>query len=396
MSDCKHPNLLIIGTHQAHEGYPNTLYRLRALHNCTDLQVEEICVPLTSGWENSNRLINMALISLRLIGSHATMLCRYLLLMRRPDIAYIPYPAIIVSLLFSFLPRCWRPKKIVVDAFISLHDTLVSDRKLLNPGSTAARLLFWIEQRGYSFADLVIVDTAQNADFLAQKFNLPLQKFHAIPLSTNEQDYLQTPYQPGEICKVLFIGTMIPLHGIDTILQAAKILTHNKKMHFLLIGNGQESHQVESALAAGLDNLTWQSAWQSASQLAAEIKQSDICLGIFGTTEKTQRVCPLKLYSYFSVGRAVVTGSTKWTRYVLENGQQTLFETVPTGNALALAEKIEQLANADEYRAKLATEARQFYEAELSNQRAEKLLHQLLTATLNAQDFPLTDQFQKD
>jgi hypothetical protein len=108
-------------------------------------------------------------LALRLVAVHLKLLFR---LLRAPpaDIVYIPYPGVFV---LNLLPRRLRRRAhVVVDAFISIYDTAVCDRQLLAPTDLLARLLRWVERRAYNRADLVIVDTPENASFIRSTFEL--------------------------------------------------------------------------------------------------------------------------------------------------------------------------------------------------------------------------------
>ena len=364
-------DLLVLGVHMRSEGYPNTLYRLEDLEASGLFRTIEINVPmLTVVGKNRHRLIDRLAWLWRILSAHLLVLSRYLT-STYPRLVYIPYPAVFVLFLLSLLPKSRRPRRIVADAFISIYDTVVFDRKLLHPATLFARILKFIERRAYAQADTVVVDTPQNASFLSQLFHLEQLKFLEIPLSSNEKHFRYVPYSPQHaVCRVLFVGTLIPLHGIAVIMAAAQLLAERADILIKVIGNGQEGSFIESYLASGSVRVEWIKDWQTSEQLADEIAESDICLGIFGGGEKTQRVCPLKIYAYACMGRAIVTGDTRWENEATERLAYKPFSTVPVNNAPALAEKISWLADNPILRAEMAEKARRFYTEHLSNEAA--------------------------
>ncbi len=367
-------DLLVIGVHLKSEAYPNTLFRLQELEGSGLLRVREINSPL---WRESTQhrhgRSRMTRNVLRAAAAHLAVCLRYLFA-KRPAIAYVPYPAIFVLLFMSALPKRLRPPHMVADAFISLYDTIVLDRQLLSPKGFAARLLKRAERRAFETADQVIADTPQNARFLSRLFDLPGTKVIAVPLATDEIHFAPVAYQPRRgICNVLFVGTLAPLHGVTTILEAAHLLTGRPDVRFKLIGDGQESLAVQRWLADHSVNLDWQRGWQSSIRIAEAIAESDICLGIFGTGDKAQRVCPYKVYMYTSVGRATITGETAWLREATRDAPAQPFAAVPAGDAEALARTILTLADDPALRSALATGGRRFYDTVLANEhgRAE-------------------------
>lgn len=362
------PRLLVVGVHVKTEAYPNTLFRLRDLAESNRFRYEEINVPL---WRaSSQRRHGRSRLTrdvFRAAIAHILVLGRYLAA-RQPDVLYIPYPAVFVLLLLSALPRSRCPRRMVADAFISLYDTIVLDRRLLRAESRVARALWRIEGKALATADQVIVDTPQNARFLSDLFRLPEAKFNVTPLATDEIHFRFTPYQARTAtCRVVFFGALAPLHGVMTILEAARMLAHRSDIQFSIIGDGQESDAVSDWLRQNRANVNWTREWQSSAQIAEALANADICLGIFGKGQKAQRVCPYKLYACAAVGRAIVTGDTEWARSIKTTDAAAPFSLVPVGDSKALAMRIVWLAGNPQTRETLANNARRFYDERLAN-----------------------------
>ena len=53
----------------------------------------------------------------------------------------------------------FRRKPIIFDAFLSLYDTAVMDRRIVHPGSVKAKLLRFIDTWSCRIADVVLLDT---------------------------------------------------------------------------------------------------------------------------------------------------------------------------------------------------------------------------------------------
>jgi glycosyltransferase involved in cell wall biosynthesis len=240
---------------------------------------------------------------------------------------------------------------------------------MFKPEGWVAQLLKWVERRAYNVANILIVDTQQNKKFLSSLFCLPESKITVIPLSTDESNFKNATYEPlsSEICKVLFVGTLIPLHGIKTILEAISLFSKESNIQFKIIGDGQDAHLIEAWIDKHGIAIEWERTWQSSAQLAIEIDGADICLGIFGVGDKTQRVCPYKIYAYSSIGRAIITGHTRWLIETIGNDAQEIIASVPVSDPVALAVKIRNLAADPELRSKLAKNSREFYSAHLTN-----------------------------
>lgn len=369
-------SLLILGVHLNSEAYPNTCFRLQGLKQSDKFDVSEINFPMSGENLSSSRgVFRKMTLAARGILAHLVVIARYVF-SAKPDYVYVPYPAVFVIYLVSCLPGRFKRVPFFTDAFISIYDTLVNDRALLKRESLAARLLYRVEKKAYYLSTKIIVDTPQNARHLCELFSLDESKVAAIPLSTDEDNFLPASYS-GDLqgnCRVLFVGTLVPLHGIETILEAAAILSDRKDIAFRIVGDGQDARKIEAWKKRHDVSLQWVRTWQSSAEVAREILNSDICLGIFGAGDKTQRVCPFKFYAYAAIGRPIITGATDWTRDVLSQVVEQPFETVPVADAAALADRICRLADDAGLRKALSIGSRRFYEHNLSNKIANEKL----------------------
>lgn len=372
-------SILVLGVHLKSEGYPNVLYRIADIKK-SSRHYEEINIPMWRERDIGTRerygFFKNAIQGLK---AHVLTFAAYLT-RRSVDVVYIPYPAIFLCAMLSFLPKKLRPKCLVIDAFISIYDTVVTDRALLSPEHFMARILKKIEQYAFEMADVVVTDTVINSNHYAEMFGLPTHKFTAIPLSSNEIDFKPKPYSydEGDVCNVLFVGTFIPLHGISTLVEAICLLKNNTRILFTLIGNGQESTKMQKLYDEKLENFRWISDWQSANEIAEFIDQSDICLGIFGGTEKADRVCPYKIYAYAACGRPIITRVSKLLTDPAGVIDGEAFVFVEPANPVALADAITTLENNTDRRQILSCNSLRYYEKYLSNSVAASLFEECI------------------
>lgn len=228
-------------------------------------------------------------------------------------LVYVPYPAPLMLWWLSFCPRRWRPK-CIADAYISIWDSMFRDRANGSTGSVAARLLWRFERRSLRAAHRVLVDTQANRLQLIADFDLSPDRVFSVPLAINEDKFLSIiPRPTGDArrLRVLFVGTLVPLHGIDTLLAAIEELAGDDRFEFRLVGDGQMTSTVEAFVeSVNPQNFTWAKSWYSLERIADEISQADICLGVFGGQAKAARVLPFKIYMYLAAGRPVVTQSS--------------------------------------------------------------------------------------
>ena len=246
-----------------------------------------------------------------------------------------------------------RGVPLVVDMMISLADTLGGDRGRADRATVAA--LAGIDRLSLRLADLVLADTAAGADWLAGRFGVPRGRIAVVPVGAEPDRFPCVPEPAGPPC-ALFYGKLAPLHGVATVLEAARAPSSPP---LRLIGDGQLGPWLEAELAreppAG---LTWE-RWVPYEELGAAVAGAAICLGVFGTSAKAARVVPNKVWQAMAAGRPVVTADTPGAREELEDGRTALL--VPPGDAPALAGALARLAGDRALRASIGSAARAAY-----------------------------------
>jgi glycosyltransferase involved in cell wall biosynthesis len=228
--------------------------------------------------------------------------------------------------------RAARGGPIVFNPLVSLVDTLVGDRGRFRAGSLPARLLAALDRRALRAADVVVADTQANADFLAELADLPEQHF-AVCYVGAEEDVFTPGWAPEEPATVVFVGKLIPLHGLETILGAARFAP---ELLFRVIGSGQ----LEPLLQSRPPNVEWV-RWVDYELLPRELYRAGCALGIFGTSDKARRVIPNKAFQALACGVPLVTADTPAARELLVDGESAML--VPPGDPEALADALRRL-----------------------------------------------------
>ena len=244
---------------------------------------------------------------------------------------------------------------IVFDAFLSFYDSNVFDRKVAKPGSLMVGYYYFLDWLSCRLADIILLDTNEHIDYFVQKFHVPREKFRRIFIGAHDKIFKPIPQlqTPNSQLQVLFWGWIIPLHGVEYILDAAQILAP-ESVNFTFVGGGAEKGKMMAKTAdLGLKNVQFLDAVK-AGELPALIASADICLGIFGGTEKTKRVIPNKLYEALASRKAIITAATAAVRETLVDREHALFCKVADGKDLA--EKILELKNNPELRKHLEEE----------------------------------------
>lgn len=256
-------------------------------------------------------------------------------------------------------------KPLVFDAYQSLHDTLVYDRRLTPERSFKARLAGFADRWSCALADVVLLDTETHIEHFCAKFGLPREKFRRVFISA-DSDIFSPRTVDGQdgLFKVVYFGAYVPLHGTDLIVRAAQKLADYKEISFELIGQGQTYAQTKAlADELGVHNVSFVQ-WLSHQELASYLAQADVCLGIFGTGQKVDWVIPSKVYVALAMKRPVITGDSPAVREVLLHGETALL--CERGNPDALAEAIHLLWKDKALRDKIAEQGYELFSRRLS------------------------------
>jgi glycosyltransferase involved in cell wall biosynthesis len=262
-------------------------------------------------------------------------------------------------------------RPLVFNPLVSLWDTLVGDRERFAPRSRTAGVLRQIDRLAFRRADLVVADTEQNARYFAERFSLPRERT-AVCLVGAEDDVFRPGWHPPGTFEVLFVGKLIPLHGLETILDAARLLPD---VPFRIVGSGQ----LDSLLDDRPANVNWV-PWIEYEQLPEAIQVAGCALGIFGTSAKAARVIPNKAFQALACGTPLVTADTPAARELLTNGENAVL--VPPADATALAAAIRRLAGDPALARRLAGAGRATYEARASEEVLGAQWRELLESLL--------------
>lgn len=248
------------------------------------------------------------------------------------------YDAVVVGYLGHFdvvLARLLFPRTpIVLDLLIFAAGT-ARDRRVDRGARTL--LLGLLDRLAMACADIVLVDTEEHAALMPPSSRA---KALVVPVGAGAE-WFEAPRatrEPGAPLSVVFYGLFTPLQGATVIAEAIARLGVRSDLRITIVGTGQDH---ESVLATVGDNpaVTWLD-WVESEALPGLVAAHDVCLGIFGTTEKALRVVPNKVFQGAAAGCVVLTSDTDPQHRALD-GAAVL---VPPGDAVALAEALDALA----------------------------------------------------
>jgi glycosyltransferase involved in cell wall biosynthesis len=284
-------------------------------------------------------------LALRWLAAYPALVVSYLTAPRH-DAVFVGYMGQLdVLVLWPWVKLRRRP--VVWDAFLSLYSTVVEDRRLVSPRHPLARLLWAWEWLACRAVDRVVLDTRAHAELFRRLYRLAPERLdwalvgvEPEPFVPEENPSAAVPAPPEGSRRVLFYGHLIPLHGVGTILEAAR-RTAGEPIEWTIIGDGQERSLLEGC---DLPGVRWIRGVPY-GELGAWLASADVGLGIFGASDKAARVIPNKAFQVLAAERPLVTRDSPAIRELFD-GDETPMTPEDVGVTLVPPDDPEALVRA--------------------------------------------------
>jgi glycosyltransferase involved in cell wall biosynthesis len=201
--------------------------------------------------------------------------------------------------------------------------------------------------------------------------------YRAIPVGTDEDTFRPRPRPvrtADDDFTVLYYGSMLPLHGLDRVLDAAVRLRERSDIRFEIVGGDGETAALVAAAGEKGAHVAYRQ-WVDYDALPQLFAECDLFLaGPFGNSVQAQHVITGKAYQFLCAGLPTVVGANRETD-VFTDGVNSL--VVPQGNAAALAEAVGWASAHPEELAAIGREGRRLYEARFSVKEIAVLLDEI-------------------
>lgn len=228
------------------------------------------------------------------------------------------------QLIFPFYKK-FRGKIIIIDFFISVYDTLINDRKRFGTKSIVARFSHWLDCYVIKKADYVITDTRADAKYFIEEFYGGEEKYETLYLEADSSIYyVREQYKPQSLRNkfvVLYFGSILPLQGVNVVLEAVTLLKDKENIHIQIIG--PISNLYKKPMQENVEYIDW----LSQEKLAEYIANADLCLaGHFNADiDKAKRTIPGKAYIYETMGKKMVLGDNEANREYFQKNEKHMF-----------------------------------------------------------------------
>lgn len=246
------------------------------------------------------------------------------------------------------------------------------------------RLATRLEEACYRRACRTVVVTQGIYDSLAGRGHPPA-RLALIPNGANTELYTPQPPDPQlrrrlNIPESAFVAIYAGLHGLahglETILQAAALLTDYPDILFLLVGEGPEKPRLEQlATEMGLPNVRFHRAVPEV-ELARLISLADLGIDTRRRLDISRGTLPVKMFAYMACARPVLLAISGEAAHLLQEAKAGM--VVEPENPSALAQAVLALRDDPESRAAYGRSGRAFVAANYSRQQLAAQLERVL------------------
>jgi len=236
---------------------------------------------------------------------------------------------------------------------------ILRSRALLKIGESIARVTY------RASAALTPISPAY-VDVLVNKYETSPQKIHVVPAGVDLNNFKANAVKKKNeqsIFKVLYIGALSSAYDFDSVLKAARMLSHESRIRFFIQGEGELRNALRLKVKEmDLQNVDLILNVVSRSEVAKILSSSDALLLPLQPLNYTG--ISSKLYEYQAAGKPIICCSSGQPgRYVSETNSGIV---VKPGDYEALANAILYLRENQSVAENLGASGRQYVENNLS------------------------------
>ncbi len=252
------------------------------------------------------------------------------------------------------------------------------------------RFLEWIEMTLYRKAAHIVGVADSTLQILTER-GVPAQKISIIKNGVDlelfqchmPQNELKKKHRLQDKFIVSYIGTHGLSHALDKVLDTASLLSSEKDILFLLVGEGAEKENlIKKARDLNLQNVQFLDQIEK-KQLPEYYALSDVILVTLRDLPLFRSVIPSKIFEIMAMARPIVISVDGESRRLVEEAQAGIFS--PPENVQMLKEKILELKNNPELCARLGANGRRYVEQHFDRNRLADQYQELLHRIINAE-----------
>lgn len=279
-------------------------------------------------------------------------------------------------LLFMRLTLVGKP--IIFDELINFTEWMVEQGRL-KVGTLPFKLFRgwnrWMVKR----CRIILADTEAHAEYSAILNKLSIERYRTIPVGVDETVFDGSAgYKPvSRQFTVLYYGHMMKLHGLQYVLDAARLLKNEAGINFRIVG-GKKQGQVAQACAKAAEDgaQVVHESWLAFERLPRAIGEAGLTLGgPFGDTLQSRFVVTGKTYQVLACGAPVLIGKNEVNEGFTDKLNCLM---VPQADVEAIAEAIRWAHQHPAELKQIGQAGRELYEKHFSQAIVNKLIKDLV------------------
>ena len=244
---------------------------------------------------------------------------------KKVDAIYVGYPGHFDVLIAYPIAKIFA-KKLVFNPLLIFFTGFSEEQGILKKTSLLGKILKSGETLIYNLCDLVFADTPFQEKYLSKDFKVPQKKLRVLPIGADDKYYRYTPYKNlSKKINVVYYGLYSPIHGVEHVIEAARLLRNNKNIKFTFVGIGQTFKvNYERAQKLKLPNVEFFYDVPMEKHPAI-IEKADIFLGFLQKHPTVDRVIPNKIYQGLALSKVVLTADVPVTRSIFTHKKNMYF-----------------------------------------------------------------------
>jgi len=269
-------------------------------------------------------------------------------------------------------------KPILYYSYAMPYDIFIEDRKMFKQNSIMAKLIsFWCKLC-LKLSNVTILETNVDINYKSNKFKIDKKKLKRIFIGADDTLFPCCLFKaPDTNFTILYFGKFVPLHGLEQVIEAAKILSEHKEIIFKFCGDGQSKNTMMKLVTKyNLKNVKFL-GFVKHEVLIKNINHSDVCLGIFGDSIRGTRVITNKVYQILCSQKPLITRNSEATKEIgLTSNKNCIL--VSGNNPMELADAILNLKNNVNKRREISESGNKLYQEKLSMEKTSAQIIDLL------------------
>ena len=175
---------------------------------------------------------------------------------------------------------------------------------------------------------------------------------------------------------VAYTGLIGLMHATESIIEAARLLQHEKDIFFIFIGDGvKKQYIIDLAHNYNLKNILFMNA-QPENELPRYIQSCDAGLATTKKVDLCKGTLPVKMFTYMACARPVLLAVDGEAKQLLEKSGAGIY--VEPENASALSQAILKLKSDPNLCRSMGARGRKFVEKNYSRKQLAKKLESCL------------------